>query len=190
MDFLRLSASDFFLSMPSVNAQVLEQTLPQKPSTAPSEMMDEQSGQSVHEVVLKYVIDTGDGYYFDQERAKNAGESDDVLLVGQLFDQIAQQNDEYGGEGHEITPEFHWREFYRYGNWCGLNHGSGRPIDALDEACMHHDFCYARTNFNNCGCDNALRDGAIRAQSRISAWGKANAEAIIAWTLRKSCSWW
>ena len=165
--------------MPSVNAQVLEQTLPQKPSTAPSEIMDEQSGQSVHEVVLKYVIDTGDGYYFDQERAKNAGESDDVLLVGQLFDQIAQQNDEYGGEGHEITPEFHWREFYRYGNWCGLNHGSGRPIDALDEACMHHDFCYARTNFNNCGCDNALRDGAIRAQSRISAWGKANAEAII-----------
>lgn len=30
-----------------------------------------------------------------------------------------------------------------YGNWCGPNYGSGRPVDALDALCREHDNSYA-----------------------------------------------
>jgi len=37
-----------------------------------------------------------------------------------------------------------------YGNWCGPNHGSGKPIDALDRICMYHDKCYDKYGYFNC----------------------------------------
>ncbi len=45
-----------------------------------------------------------------------------------------------------------------YGNWCGPNHPANMsqasvPIDPLDAACMHHDYCTATQGEYNCGCD-------------------------------------
>lgn len=48
-----------------------------------------------------------------------------------------------------------------YGNWCGLDHPatlafSEPPVDALDAACMRHDYCTAARSRFDCGCDLAL----------------------------------
>jgi len=34
-----------------------------------------------------------------------------------------------------------------YGNWCGIGHGAGHPIDELDCACMDHDIDYDGSNY-------------------------------------------
>lgn len=50
-----------------------------------------------------------------------------------------------------------------YGNWCGLDYPQNpytaqAPIDALDTACMRHDYCTAVQGRFDCGCDLALMD--------------------------------
>lgn len=45
-----------------------------------------------------------------------------------------------------------------YGNWCGPDHPvnpsrAGPPVNALDAACMRHDYCTAVQGRFNCGCD-------------------------------------
>lgn len=45
-----------------------------------------------------------------------------------------------------------------YGNWCGPNHPitpslAGPPLNALDAACMRHDYCTAARGRFDCGCD-------------------------------------
>lgn len=42
-----------------------------------------------------------------------------------------------------------------YGNWCGLNYGSGVPIDYLDNICMEHKRCLAGS-IADCQCNAAL----------------------------------
>lgn len=55
------------------------------------------------------------------------------------------------------------RAFPVYGNWCGPNYGAGKPIDAMDACCMHHDRCYDDTAiYNHCSCDHALL-GCLKA---------------------------
>lgn len=36
--------------------------------------------------------------------------------------------------------------FKLWGNWCGPNYGSGKPIGPLDHACKCHDNCYKRAH--------------------------------------------
>ena len=48
-----------------------------------------------------------------------------------------------------------------YGNWCGPDYPvnpafSAPPIDAVDAACMRHDYCTAVRGRFDCGCDLAL----------------------------------
>ena len=48
-----------------------------------------------------------------------------------------------------------------YGNWCGPDHPrslafAAAPVDALDAACMRHDYCFAAQGEFDCGCDIAL----------------------------------
>ncbi|GLS43958.1 hypothetical protein [Methylobacterium brachythecii] len=57
-----------------------------------------------------------------------------------------------------------------HGNYCGPgSRGVGRPpVDALDEACMHHDTCSpkAGTGLPSCGCNARLaREASLVAQS-------------------------
>lgn len=45
-----------------------------------------------------------------------------------------------------------------HGNWCGPNHGAGPILDALDDACMRHDYCTMQVGRLDCGCDIAFMD--------------------------------
>lgn len=45
-----------------------------------------------------------------------------------------------------------------HGNWCGPNHGAGPILDALDDACMRHDYCTMQVGRLDCGCDLAFMD--------------------------------
>ncbi|XP_074655230.1 phospholipase A2-like [Tubulanus polymorphus] len=40
-------------------------------------------------------------------------------------------------------------DFENYGNWCGLG-GEGKPVDPIDECCMHHDNCYKESRTGTC----------------------------------------
>ena len=45
-----------------------------------------------------------------------------------------------------------------YGNWCGPDYPlnpamASAPVDALDAACMRHDYCIAVQGRFDCGCD-------------------------------------
>ncbi|MDP4003476.1 phospholipase A2 family protein [Methylobacterium sp. NEAU K] len=55
-----------------------------------------------------------------------------------------------------------------HGNYCGTgNRGAGvPPIDALDEACMHHDACYDAAGYRSCACDATLRREASAVSDR------------------------
>lgn len=79
-----------------------------------------------------------------------------------------------------------------YGNWCGLDHprsfdGAAGPVDALDNACMRHDYCVAAKGDFDCGCDigfmNELR-GTRWADPVIAG----NARAVYDGIAMKPCN--
>jgi hypothetical protein len=43
-----------------------------------------------------------------------------------------------------------------YGNWCGLDYGSGIPWDKVDQVCCRHDKCYCERGDLACSCDRDL----------------------------------
>ena len=64
-----------------------------------------------------------------------------------------------------------------YGNWCGpdypRNPGTAQPpVDALDAACMRHDYCTAAQGRFDCGCDLAFMD-----ELRNTRWPNPYAQA-------------
>jgi hypothetical protein len=55
------------------------------------------------------------------------------------------------GPGEDGSLLFH-------GNYCGPGNRPGtRPIDALDAACMHHDFCGSPEGLKSCACNASLQ---------------------------------
>ncbi|WP_238180217.1 hypothetical protein [Methylobacterium haplocladii] len=71
-----------------------------------------------------------------------------------------------------------------HGNYCGPgSRGVGRPpVDALDEACMHHDACSPAvgTGLPSCGCNARLAQEAARVarSPRIDVEQRAAAEFV------------
>lgn len=60
-----------------------------------------------------------------------------------------------------VADKLSAQQLITYGNWCGADHPQNinegeAPIDALDEACKVHDFCYTQQGYFDCGCDKAL----------------------------------
>jgi hypothetical protein len=52
-------------------------------------------------------------------------------------------------------------ELVFHGNYCGLGNRKGAaPIDALDEACMHHDACTPTGKIQSCACNARLAEEA------------------------------
>lgn len=79
-----------------------------------------------------------------------------------------------------------------HGNYCGPgSRGVGRPpVDALDEACMHHDACSPAvgTGLPSCGCNARLAQEATRvarssrtdAEQRVAAKFVAEGAKVLA----------
>ena len=64
-----------------------------------------------------------------------------------------------------------------HGNWCGLRHGGGDPVDALDEACKRHDECYEDERYFDCECDEQLIDDI----DKLPSGGPPEAALIRKW---------
>lgn len=64
-----------------------------------------------------------------------------------------------------------------HGNWCGPFHGAGPILDALDEACMRHDFCTMQAGRLDCGCDLAFMD-ELRTRPWPNPWLGEKARAV------------
>jgi hypothetical protein len=53
-------------------------------------------------------------------------------------------------------------ELVFHGNYCGVGNRKGAdPIDALDEACMHHDACTPTGKIQSCACNARLAEEAL-----------------------------
>ena len=77
-----------------------------------------------------------------------------------------------------------------YGNWCGPKHGSGTPVDALDQACMNHDLCYDRNGYFDCNCDEGLlrEIDQLIASGRLSGRARVIAPLIRGWFSLQPCA--
>jgi hypothetical protein len=76
-----------------------------------------------------------------------------------------------------------------YGNWCGPGHGSGTPVDAVDDACRRHDQCYAKNGYFNCNCDAKLLADLGPAAAKSGAAGRLAATAIGAYFSVAPCAY-
>lgn len=117
--------------------------------------------------------------YFDSEKAKAAGASEDLLTVGSDFNQVTiAHNDRESRIGLPV-----------WGKYCGPGHsGPGKPIDYLDTACMHHDACYGRKGYFSVSCDKALIREINTDLGRMGRAEKAMAYAVRAYF--KAQIWW
>jgi hypothetical protein len=71
----------------------------------------------------------------------------------------AQAGGRHGGQpiANEADPVENGALLF-HGNYCGPgNHPGTRPIDALDAACMHHDFCGSSEGLKSCACNASLQ---------------------------------
>lgn len=64
-----------------------------------------------------------------------------------------------------------------YGNWCGPEYPAnpataGAPVDALDAACMRHDYCTAVQGRFDCGCDLSFM-----SELRSTQWPNPRAQS-------------
>lgn len=119
-------------------------------------------------VLFQYVTKENGQPKFSEELARQDGASEYLLEEGNGFNQfVAAQTAPEGSK--EFGPAY-------YGNWCGPFHGGGKPIDTLDELCMHHDKCYEEKGYRTCSCDKAFTDGIRRNQGKFSGQTKKYAD--------------
>ncbi|CCQ74851.1 hypothetical protein [Magnetospira sp. QH-2] len=118
-----------------------------------------------------------------------------LLLAGVLLFALPAQAVSMGG----MTMPMH-------GNWCGPGHpknalrASLPPIDALDDACRRHDYCYIQQGEMDCGCDiafmNELRnmrypfnDQRIKARAMYDAIAMMPCDNPMGMAYKQSCVW-
>jgi hypothetical protein len=91
-----------------------------------------------------------------------------------------------GSEPTALSPE---AGIPVHGNWCGPGHGAGQPVDRLDMSCMHHDQCYDRKGYLDCGCDQALVSEIDRAIANGQLNGSTAAKALMvrSWFANSPC---
>lgn len=80
-----------------------------------------------------------------------------------------------------------------YGNWCGIGHGAGYPIDELDCACMDHDIDYEGSNYAGrlatsdqrlvARAKYILRKGWMERYAPLRSYAFYRGKQIIAYTL-------
>lgn len=119
-------------------------------------------------------ISTDGNPIFDFDGAIANHESTEVLAVGREFLLVGESYSSHQNELRAVS-------FPVWGNWCGPNHGSGKPIDILDELCMHHDKCYAARGYFDCLCDRQLKDGIQREKGKMTPEARKRAAGIYVW---------
>lgn len=128
--------------------------------------------------ILSYVVPKQGGKArFDEARARRDGIAAHYLELGRMFNDYAGSAN--GGAplpqpGYQVKVSLPV-----YGNWCGPGHGGGTPIDALDQACMHHDKCYQARGYFRCSCDQQLIDEINRNYYKMRYGKERNMAAVI-----------
>ncbi|MVA77614.1 hypothetical protein GC722_16550 [Auraticoccus sp. F435] len=113
---------------------------------------------------------------FDPDAARAAGEPEEVLRAGEVF------NAWLDGRARPGPAEAAGALGLRvWGRWCGPGHGgSGTPVDTLDAICMRHDRCYASQGYLDCGCDAQLVAEITASASQMTPAERFVAAAIKA----------
>jgi hypothetical protein len=93
---------------------------------------------------------------FDEQKAKSDHLSQYLIDIGEEVQNVSIGFSESTTIGIKkiVVPI--------YGKWCGLNYGSGKPIDTLDSLCMVHDKCYDKRGKFACSCDRDLTRSILK----------------------------
>ncbi len=118
--------------------------------------------------------------YFDIEAAKKNGESAEAIAFGKGFNELSEAMNQTDTMGKQAV-----RGIPIWGNWCGPWHGSGVPIDILDEGCKIHDGCYQHGK-KNCKCNRTLINYIDKNLHRMSGNEKWMARKIRAYFVREN----
>jgi hypothetical protein len=118
---------------------------------------------------------------FDGQKAKADNISEDLINLGEGIQNASLAYSKTIGTTARFNPT--------YGNWCGLKHGGGKPIDTLDSLCMKHDKCYDKKGYFACSCDRALIRGIIANATKFKKVKEyAAAYAILAYFTIAPCN--
>lgn len=149
-----------------------------------------QSDEAV-DILKKYVSNEKGVFTYDRDAAVKSGESEEILKIADIAFAYLQKSmdnrkDMSKKQGENIKKTESTVYFPVYGNWCGPGHGSGTPIDTLDEGCRRHDDCYGKyKNKSKCKCDKDLIKYIDRNIGKMSGKEKTFAKAIRAFFVWK-----
>lgn len=123
-------------------------------------------------ILNEYVISGDNGIlYFDVEKAIENGETDEVVEIGNLFNEFSADMNTENDNSDMLRGIPVW------GNCCGPGYGSGEPIDLLDEGCRQHDNCYVHGG-NNCKCNRKLINYINKNIGKMTGGQKRVAKAV------------
>jgi RHS repeat-associated protein len=141
--------------------------------------------------------ETGKHYNYSRDYDPQVGrytESDPIWLRGGLnlygyvFGKPISMTDFYGMQVRGITG---------WGNWCGKNWSGGKagpvipknpagPVDSVDACCMTHDYCYAKFECYDKGCqvpDDAKEGKKICDREFVACLDKLIGKAPSTWPM-------
>ncbi|MCS4487506.1 hypothetical protein [Streptococcus sciuri] len=110
--------------------------------------------------VIKYINLYNNRVYFDYDKAKLAGESEEVLEQGLLLELVSNEFSQRTVE----SPEVRSFAFAVWGNYCGPGYDGDKftkpAQDILDAGCQAHDKCFkwGWSWTQNCECNKQLVD--------------------------------
>ncbi|WP_353096771.1 hypothetical protein [Tissierella praeacuta] len=135
--------------------------------------------EKIGEVVTKYITVNEDQIFFDEEKAKENNENEEVIELGHLLKSVS---DSYSIGVEESPTHMSAIGLPIWGNYCGPGYGgknSTKPAkDVLDEGCRRHDNCY-KWGRNNCNCNRELVRYIDEHKSEMSG-----NMARVAWAIR------
>ncbi|MDX8345820.1 hypothetical protein [Rossellomorea sp. YZS02] len=139
--------------------------------------------EEVELVMEKYTYTEGGTVFFDVEKAKNDGQSEFIIESGLALNSISQEYKDYINGPEKTTGRFLLAKMSIpvYGNWCGPGHGSGSPIDYLDNACRQHDYGYQKYGYYDCDTDAKLIFQINQDYKKMGVKEKIYANAVKAY---------
>lgn len=133
----------------------------------------------VQKEIKKYINTSEDSITFDLKQARDDGQSDFIIEVGQKLNQInAEYNANSNNEDQFSTLGL---SLPIWGNWCGPGYGGGSTEGILDHSCMMHDKEYERYGYFDCGSDARLIGRINRHYDLMGSSEKVAANAVKAY---------
>lgn len=130
--------------------------------------------------IVDTYIDKNGSAYFDEESAIIQNESEDIIAIGQAYNEMILADLQGDNEHNSRIKRAIINGLTHYGNWCVKGNNGTPPIDILDAQCQKHDKCYATNGQWNTNCDIQFVHNIARNFGAIKALGTYNRNYAVA----------